>query len=152
MDESSTRDHNLDQFKDILSSALIEKIQKPQKSRGAKHRKRNKQGNDETAADSNRDESSEANAEELSEFSDYIATIAFESLPLELQTITHRIWANSPHLQEEYALPLTSNDISDKITPTLPESTVRKWLSSTRRWTSRIAQRMADPRLHISEY
>jgi len=119
MDESSTRDHNLDQFKDILSSALIEKIQKPQKSRGAKHRKRNKQGNDETAADSNRDESSEANAEELSEFSDYIATIAFESLPLELQTITHRIWANSPHLQEEYALPLTSNDISDKITPTL---------------------------------
>ncbi|KAH8779791.1 hypothetical protein F5883DRAFT_484541 [Diaporthe sp. PMI_573] len=119
MDESSTRDHNLDQFKDILSSTLIEKIQKPLKSRGIKHRKRNKQGNDETAADSNRDESSEANAEDLSEFSDYIATIAFESLPPELQTITHRVWADSPNLHEQYTLPITSNDISDKITPTL---------------------------------
>ncbi|KAG6355375.1 hypothetical protein INS49_003337 [Diaporthe citri] len=119
MDETSPRDQNSDQFRDILSSALIEKIQKPQKGRGNKQRKRGRAANTGTAAVSNGEAASEADVEELSEFSDYIASIVFENLPLELQTITHRVWAESPGLQEEYALPLTSNDISDKITPTL---------------------------------
>ena len=118
MDEN---DHtsNLNQFKDILSSALIEKIQKPQKGRGNKQRKRGKPAKVDTAVDSNGDAASEANVEELSEFSDYIASMAFESLPPKLQTITHRIWADNPQLQGEYSLPLTSNDVSEKITPTL---------------------------------
>lgn len=119
MDETSPRDHNHDQFRDILSSALIEKIQKPQKGRGNKQRKRDKPASTGPAAVSNGETASEADVEELSEFSDYIASMVFESLPPELQTITHRTWAESPHLQEEYALPLTSNDISDKITPIL---------------------------------
>lgn len=119
MDESSPKDRNYDQFRDIVSSALIEKIQKPEKSRGTKRSKRGKPGNDESTADNNRNETQEANADDLSDFSDYIASITFESIPPELQTITHRIWASTPHLQEDYALPLTSNDISEKITPTL---------------------------------
>lgn len=119
MDEPSPRDHNNDQFRDILSSALIEKIQKPEKRRGNKQRKRNKPANTRTAAVSNGEAGPEADAEELSEFSEYIASMVFESLPPELQTLTHRIWADSPQLQEEYTLPLTSNDISDKIRPTL---------------------------------
>lgn len=119
MDETSPKDRNYDQFRDIVSSALIERIQKPQKGRGNKQRKRAKPANDESTADNNRNETSEANFEDLAEFSDYIASIAFDSIPPELQTITHRIWADTPHLQEEYALPLTSNDISEKITPTL---------------------------------
>lgn len=119
MDEISPRDHNNDQFRDILSSALIQKIQKPKKSRGNKERKRAKPANIGTAAVSNGEAASEADVEELSEFSEYIASIVFDNLPLELQTITHRIWADSPDLPEKFALPLTSNDISDKITPTL---------------------------------
>lgn len=119
MDDSSPRDQNNDQFRDILSSALIEKIQKPHKGRGNKQRKRSKSANIGTAAASSREAASGADVEELSEFSDYIASMVFESLPPELQTMTHRVWAESPGIQEEYALPLTSNDISDKITPTL---------------------------------
>lgn len=123
MDETFPRDHNSEQFKDILSAALIEKIQNPKKGRGNKQRKRGKNANIGTAAVNDQDAASEADAEELSEFSDYIASMVFESLPPELQTITHRIWAESPGLQEKYTLPLTSNDISDKITPTLdPEA------------------------------
>lgn len=119
MDESSPKDHNYDQFRDIVSSALIERIQKPQKGRPSKQRKRAKPANDESTADNNRNETQEANVDDLSDFSDYIASIAFDSIPPELQTITHRIWSDHPSLQEEYALPLTSNDISEKITPTL---------------------------------
>lgn len=119
MDEISPRDHNSDQFRDILSSALIEKTQRPKKGRGNKQRKRGKTANIGTAAVSNGEAASEADAEELSEFSDYIASMVFESLPPELRTIAHRVWAESPSLQEEYTLPLTSSDISDKITPTL---------------------------------
>ena len=119
MNDTSPRDHNHDQFRDILSSALIEKIRKPQKGRGNKQKRRGKPANIETRVHSNGEADSEAVVEELSEFSDYIASIVFESLPPELQTITHRSWAESPRLQEEYTLPLTSNDISEKITATL---------------------------------
>lgn len=119
MEETLSGDHNKDQFRDILSSALIEKIQKPQKGRGNKQRKRGKPANIGDAAISSQEATSEADAEELSEFSDYIASMVFESLPAELQTITHRIWAENPGLQEQYSLPLTSNDISDSIAPTL---------------------------------
>ncbi|KAI3400706.1 hypothetical protein diail_1915 [Diaporthe ilicicola] len=116
---------NLEQFRDVLSSALIEKIQTPHKGRrrATKQKKRGKTTSAtsvETFVDSNPDAAtSEANVEELSEFSDYLASITFESLPPELQTITHHIWSDSPHLQEQYSLPLTSNDVSDKITGTL---------------------------------
>lgn len=123
MDENSPRDHNRDQFEDILSSALIEKIHKPLKARGSRQKKKSKPANVGTAARGSGEAASEADVEELSEFSEYIASLVFESLPPELQTITHRIWAESPRLQEDYTLPLTSSDVSDKITPTLdPEA------------------------------
>lgn len=119
MAETSPRDHNSDQFRDILSSALIQKIRKQNKGRGNKQRKRGKPANAGTAAVSNGEAAPEADAEELSEFSEYIASVVFDNLPPELQTITHRIWADSSDLQEKYALPLTSNDISEEITTTL---------------------------------
>jgi hypothetical protein len=130
MEESSPRAHNLDQFRDIVSSALIERMENPLKSLPrSKQRKRgcklrNKSHDETPAAKSNilnQEETSEADndAEELSEFSDYIATMAFESLPPQLQKITHRTWADTPGLREEYPLPITSTDISDKLTPTL---------------------------------
>lgn len=123
MEETSPRDHNNDQFKDILSNALIEKTQKSQKGHGNKQRRRGKPANTRATAVSDGEAASETDAEELSEFSDYIASMVFESLPPELQTMTHRVWSESPGIQEEYALPLTSNDISEKITPTLdPEA------------------------------
>lgn len=120
MEETSPVDHNRDHFRDIVSSALIEKIQAPQKGHGNKHRKRGKPPNIKTATNSPQDETSETTAEELSEFSDYIATLTFESLPPELQTLTHKVWSdNNDNLQEKYTLPITSTDINDKITPTL---------------------------------
>ncbi|KAL1863037.1 hypothetical protein Daus18300_008193 [Diaporthe australafricana] len=125
--DSTTYSSNLEQFRDVLSSALIEKIRKPQKGRRGttKQKKRGKtasRNSVETKDPSNSVERDESSVEELSEFSDYLASITFETLPPELQTITHRIWAESPHLQEQYTLPLTSNDISEKITGTLDPS------------------------------
>lgn len=119
MDETSPRDYNQDQFTDILSTALIEKLPKPNRGRGSKQRRRGKPPSAKAKIDSSRDETREADAEELSEFSDYIASIVFEGLPPELQTITHRVWAETPRLQEAYALPLTTSDVVDKITPAL---------------------------------
>lgn len=116
---------NLEQLRDVLSSTIIERIQKPQRGcRGAtKQKKRGKTSanryNVETKDGFNSGERSQSSVEELSEFSDYLASTTFESLPPELQTITHRVWAESPHLQDQYSLPLTSADISDKIAGTL---------------------------------
>lgn len=120
MDETSPMDHNRNLFTDILSSALIEKLQKPSKGRGNKQKRRGKPASAEARAESGRDATPpEADAEELSEFSEYIASIVFEGLPPELQAITHRAWAETPLLQEAYALPLTTSDVAEKITPAL---------------------------------
>lgn len=124
MDETSPRDHNQDQCRDILSTVLIEKLQKPIRGQGSKQKRRGKSASLEAKADSGRGATPEADAEELSEFSDYIASMVFECLPPELQTITHRVWGETPRLQEAYALPLTTSDVSEKITPALdPEVT-----------------------------
>ncbi|POS70107.1 hypothetical protein DHEL01_v211496 [Diaporthe helianthi] len=119
MNKHSLKSHNFDQFRDVVGSALIEKIQRPQKTHGNKQRKRGKPATVQTATKSLEEETTEADAEDLSEFSDYISTLTFESLPPELQTITHRTWADNRDLQEKYTLPITSNDIADKIAPIL---------------------------------
>ncbi|KAF4986101.1 hypothetical protein FDECE_16125 [Fusarium decemcellulare] len=51
-------------------------------------------------------------AEELSEFVDYLATEIFESLPGELQTLEYRTWRESEALQDQYSLPLTNESIT----------------------------------------
>lgn len=65
------------------------------------------------------DEDVPRDAEELGEFIDYIATLTFDSLPIELQTVTHQLWADNASLREKYNMPLTSSDITEYILATL---------------------------------
>lgn len=111
------KSENYNQFQDAFSSTLIDKLSKPQ--RPLKSRKKPKQTssgrplNGAAAVEPSRD------AEELADFTDYIASLTFDSLPVELQTITHQIWANNPTIQEKYSLPLTSADIREHIVGSL---------------------------------
>lgn len=134
---------NFDCFTDVLASALIDKISKPPKNK-VKARGRTKSATTTTTSRSRKTAdvnvtakeedlqngvASNDPAEDLADFTDYIATLAFESLPSELQSLTHRIWNDSPSLQEKYSLPLTSTDVTDLILPhlrdpSLPDSLV----------------------------
>lgn len=115
---------NYEQFRDAFSDTIIERLCKPQKkakrkkfkaeTRGSITQSSEKQEPDETT-----DEQAPQDAESLSEFTDYISALAFNSLPVELRNITHRIWADNPTLKDTYNLPLTTSDIATHILPTL---------------------------------
>ncbi|KAI1258755.1 YisB protein [Xylariaceae sp. FL1019] len=49
---------------------------------------------------------------DLTDFTEYIATEIFASLPAELKSIDHNDYIATPSLQETYALPLTGEDIA----------------------------------------
>lgn len=113
---------NFDCFRDALSSALIEKISTSTKTK-TKPRRRTKSTitarptrkvdrfDNQADTETNNSNNNNNSAEDLAEFTDYIATLAFETLPSELQSLTHRTWSDCPSLQEKYTLPLTSTDL-----------------------------------------
>jgi hypothetical protein len=94
---------NYETFRDYLSSALVERLSKPQ----TKSRRRTKP---ETISNAE-EKQSENDAEELAEFVDYIASETWESVPAELKTLNHYTWADSPSVQGKYTLPLTGASI-----------------------------------------
>ncbi|KAI0425758.1 hypothetical protein F5Y09DRAFT_320898 [Xylaria sp. FL1042] len=51
-------------------------------------------------------------SDDLADFTDYIAAETFACLPPELKTIDYHDYVSSPTIQAQYALPLTSADIS----------------------------------------
>ncbi|ROV98765.1 hypothetical protein VMCG_06709 [Cytospora schulzeri] len=108
---------NYEQFRDALTTALIDKISRPQKR--AKPRKRTKPcikstANTETDTAED-DDGPPTDAGDLSDFTEYIASLTFSSLPSDLQSMTHRTWAESSALQQQYTLPLNSTDVSEHI-------------------------------------
>lgn len=124
---------NYEQFRDVLSTALIERISKPQARprRRAKPSRKNSQVETTTEGDNSSSSSAQepTDAEELSEFVDYLASEIFSSLPEELQGLEHYIWAASTDLQERYSpLPLETEFVSSKVLqnldPSIPESLV----------------------------
>ncbi|KUI69598.1 Uncharacterized protein YisB [Cytospora mali] len=108
---------NYEQLRDSLMAALINKTSKPQKR--MKPRKIHKSDLTRTvnieAGRKKEKDGDHADAEDLAEFTDYIASLTFSSLSPDLQAMTHHTWTDTPGLQEQYALPLTSNDISEHI-------------------------------------
>lgn len=115
---------NFEQFRDIFSNTLIERLAKPQKK--AKARKKGKPPGSSTNIKTPKGPGATSvpldvtqDTEELSEFSDYFSTLTFNSLPPELRAITHRTWTENPLLQEKYNLPLTSSDIVDLVQSSL---------------------------------
>ncbi|KAJ4419808.1 hypothetical protein N0V82_004743 [Gnomoniopsis sp. IMI 355080] len=118
---------NYNQFQDAFSSTLIDKLSKPE--RLLKSRKKTKHTSSGKLPNGAADVEPSRDAEELADFTDYIASLTFDSLPLELQTITHKSWADNPPIQEKYSLPLTSADIREHIVDNL-DATVSESLTT----------------------
>ncbi|KAJ4386019.1 hypothetical protein N0V93_008910 [Gnomoniopsis smithogilvyi] len=119
---------NYNQFQDAFSSTLIDRLSKP--ARPLKSRKRaNKPTNLDRPSYGAAHGQPSRDAEELADFTDYIASLTFDSLPLELQTITYQTWADNPTIQDKYSLPLTSADVSEHILDNL-DATVSESLDT----------------------
>lgn len=105
-----SRSEAFELFRDSFSTILIERLSRPQKT--ARTRKRSKLVGAAVDQQQLPIEPGTKDAEDLIDFSDYVAALTFDSIPSELQTITYRTWAHSPALQEKYSLPVTSDDVS----------------------------------------
>ncbi|KAH8888636.1 YisB protein [Thozetella sp. PMI_491] len=99
---------NYEQFRDVLSAVLIERLT----DTSAGPRRKDKLAAKKAAAEARAASTPETDAEELSDFIEYIASELYACLPADLQTLDHRIWAESASLQERYPLPLTGQDIA----------------------------------------
>ncbi|KAM0322449.1 hypothetical protein ACHAQA_009516 [Verticillium albo-atrum] len=97
-------------FRDCLSAALVEHMTKS----SAKAKRRTKKHRQTPSQSKSPAQPSEPtnDAEDLADFTDYIATQAFESVPVDLQALTHAAWTADPDLQARYALPLTGADVA----------------------------------------
>lgn len=118
---------NYEQFRDALSTVLIERISRPQ----AAPRRRAKSGRKGSPIEPPAETDSsaqETDAKELAEFIDYIASEIFSSLPDDLKGLEHHIWVASPVLQERYTLPLeiefVSSTVLRDLDPSIAESLV----------------------------
>ena len=128
---------NYEQFRDILSSALIDRITAPSSAKPKSKRRSKKPtttatptstSTSETAAppDDHPEEERPSAADDLADFTSYIAAATFLSLPAELQSLTHRRWADSPSLQARYSpLPLGADRAAallETLDPSVPDS------------------------------
>ncbi|KAK1757242.1 hypothetical protein QBC47DRAFT_378704 [Echria macrotheca] len=95
---------NYEHFRDELSAILIQRLTQTTTKPG---RARSKKRYPEVVG-----HALSSDAEDLSDFIEFIANETFVSLPPALRTLDHHIWATTPSLQETYSLPLTAESTS----------------------------------------
>ena len=141
--QDETKETNYEQFRDSLSSVIIERLTRSShppknKKRSTKKQPPNTENLNKpnankppaTPSSTNNDNTNTqptdtTAADGLTDFIDYIASEIFHSLPLSLQSLDHRTWRESALLQTQYPLPLTSSDIPPLLTtldPSIEES------------------------------
>ncbi|KAK4242879.1 hypothetical protein C8A03DRAFT_28877 [Achaetomium macrosporum] len=104
---------NYEQFREILSSFLIERIAGPLSKPKAKSKRRSKRAVPDPSKTGTSSAEPEPSADDLAEFTSYIATATFLALPEDLQSLTHHTWADKPSLQALYTpLPLSPERVS----------------------------------------
>lgn len=118
--------NNYDVFRDSLSAVLVQRLtQTPTKpARRSKHQQ-NKSPEPGPLPD---------DAEDLSDFIDYIGSEIFTSLPARLRTLDWHTWSTSLSLQSAYSLPLTAQDVSPLVTtldPSISDSRTAPPFSAT---------------------
>lgn len=118
--------NNYDVFRDSLSAVLLQRLtQTPTKpARRSKHQQ-NKSPEPGPLPD---------DAEDLSDFIDYIGSEIFTTLPARLRTLDWHTWSTSLSLQSAYSLPLTAQDVSPLVTtldPSISDSRTAPPLSAT---------------------
>jgi hypothetical protein len=115
-DPDETSSANFEVFRDCLSTALVERVAKQQTKSTSKGRR--KAGASKSPGNNTSDQAGVAgsginnDAEELAEFIEYIASEAYPSVPSDLQTLDHYIWAENKAIKERYSLPLTGEGVS----------------------------------------
>ncbi|KAK3305751.1 uncharacterized protein B0T15DRAFT_533289 [Chaetomium strumarium] len=105
---------NYEQFREIVSSFLIERIAAPlSKPKAKTNKRRPKRRAPEPSTTGTDSIDSEPSADDLAEFTSYIAAATFLALPEDLQSLTHHAWADHPSLQALYTpLPLSPERVS----------------------------------------
>ncbi|KAK5662572.1 hypothetical protein OQA88_8485 [Cercophora sp. LCS_1] len=89
---------NYECFRDSLSAVLIRRLTNTGTATKPNRRSKRQASPGYTPTD----------AEDLTDFIDYIAAEIFVTLPLSLRTLDHHVWSTTPAIQESYSLPLTA--------------------------------------------
>lgn len=106
---------NFEQFRDVFSSLLIEKLSAPSHKPTARAKRRSKKSSISSNAGLTDDDTLQA--DDLADFTTYLATSTFISLPLDLQSLSHR---SPSETLELYSLPLSPDTLTDLSTPLDP--------------------------------
>jgi len=115
---------NYEQFRDCISAVLIQHLARPPSTPGPTKSTRRSKAKKQPATpipDSVTDAANDA--EDLSDFIDFIATEIFSTLPEPLRILDHHTWTTTPSLQETYSLPLTAESVSPLLTTLDPSIT-----------------------------
>lgn len=123
MSDSEESNINHAVFRDCLSTTLVraESVGLPERKR--RRRAKGSNNSSETAVVPVVSRDFRQDAEELSEFIDYLATEIFENLPDELRDLDFRTWRESEALQAEYSFPLTASSLSHlNLPPSISET------------------------------
>ncbi|KAF2501633.1 hypothetical protein BU16DRAFT_500870 [Lophium mytilinum] len=120
---------NYEIFRDCVSEPVLRILAAPPKKEPKKRRREKKSKKPSKTTDVKQDSEPEPeppsppnDAEDLSEFIEYLSTDIFTSLPPSLRTLTHALSTASPSLQSTYALPLPPSTLSS-IIAAVPVST-----------------------------
>lgn len=113
-------DSNYQTFRDCVFAAIIDKSSGAKTSRKSGVRRRQSQPSANSTTTSSGD-APVADPSELAEFSDYLSTEIFPSLPEDLRTITYATLKNGGPTTETYSLPLTLTTL-EQLTSHLPPS------------------------------
>jgi hypothetical protein len=115
---------NYETFRDCLSEPVLKALaapvhkERPKKKRLAKKSARSRTvglfaGNrakvdDDGASGDTAGGAVQADAEDLGEFIDYLSTLIFPALPVDLRTLSYPKYRDSPHLQDAYSTPFSA--------------------------------------------
>ncbi|RYP14308.1 hypothetical protein DL765_006473 [Monosporascus sp. GIB2] len=105
---------NFEIFRDSLSTVLIEKISQPQTRPRCRIKRNTNNKAAQRASQLHLDEGISFNlAEDLADFTDYIASETFQYLPEALKTLDYYGYSKDADMQTRYALPLTGDNVAD---------------------------------------
>ncbi len=118
-------DVNLNTFKDCLFNIVLEKSNPDQKQKRARRAPSSKTSSASASATYNISPDATIDASQLVDFSDYLASEIFPSLPKDLRIISHEVIQGNVTLSDKWSLPLslsTYEEVSDLIPPSVTDS------------------------------
>lgn len=122
----SDEDTNFENFRDCVFSVITEKstskLKKPKTSR--QHRTQSTSTTGPESTTSTADDIKE-DPSDLADFSDYIATLIFDDLPLQLRTLSYHTLREDTSLSETWSIPLTLTSleaVAADIAPSVSDS------------------------------